>query len=292
METTEHLLQTPDGHQFKATLFLADHARATLIFLPALGTPARVYTRFATAMAIAGISTWVADWRGMASSTLRASRKTDYGYCHLLEQDIPAVLAAARATAPDVPLWVGGHSLGGQLSLLTAGSQNGISGALLVASSSVHLPNYSPKLKAGILSLIALSRVSKLALGYFPGDKLGFGGREARSLMRDWANVALTGHYLPDAATDYEHAMRAYQGHLLALNFDDDHWSPAAAARALIDKAPQANSVHWCWSRTDTDNIPLDHFSWTKNVQLVCPRIAQHIVHASTSLSSSTNPHV
>ena len=65
-----------DGHRFDAGLFRAASAAApVLIFLSALGTPSRVYRGFAAAMAAQGIHVCTPDWRGLASSSVRASRK-------------------------------------------------------------------------------------------------------------------------------------------------------------------------------------------------------------------------
>jgi pimeloyl-ACP methyl ester carboxylesterase len=67
-----------DGHRFDAGLFRAASAAApVLIFLSALGTPSRVYRGFAAAMAGQGVHVCTPDWRGLASSSVRASRRHD-----------------------------------------------------------------------------------------------------------------------------------------------------------------------------------------------------------------------
>ena len=84
-----------DGHRFEMNVYTAAKARApVLVFFPALGTPARVYRHFASTLAAQGAHVCTPEWRGIASSSLRPSRRTAFGYRQLLEIDAPAVLAA------------------------------------------------------------------------------------------------------------------------------------------------------------------------------------------------------
>ena len=57
MNATEILsITADDGHRFEAGLFRsAEPGAPALVFLPALGTPARVYRGFAAAMAAEGV---------------------------------------------------------------------------------------------------------------------------------------------------------------------------------------------------------------------------------------------
>jgi len=270
-------LTATDGHRFEAALYRAARAEAPLLlFLPALGTPARVYRGFAAALAGQGVHVCVPDWRGMASSSLRASRANDHGYRELVETDAAAVMDALASRFPGAPLWVGGHSLGGQLSTLVAARQpDRVHGVLLLASGSVFLGCYASRLQRGIRALGLLSSVTGAVLGYFPGQRLGFGGREARGVMRDWLHVAHTGRYEPARASfDYEAALARLALPVLALNFQADTWAPEAAARYLLDKLPRCTRETWNWGAADTGGRALDHFSWTKQPQEVVPRLA------------------
>ncbi len=266
-----------DGHRFEAVLFRAAVPVApVLVFLPALGTPARVYRGFAAAMAAEGVQVCVPDWRGMGSSSVRASRRHDHGYRELVEVDVPALLTRLATLLPGAPLWVGGHSLGGQLSTLVAAREpERVHGLLPVASGSVYLGCYAPKLRHGIRMLGLLSAVTGAVLGHFPGQRIGFGGREARGVMRDWLHVAHTGRYEPAGSRfDYEAALGRLALPVLALNFKADSWAPEAAARYLLDKLPLCQREQWTWGDVDTGGQHLDHFSWTKQPQRLAPRLA------------------
>ena len=97
-----------DGHRFEASLHAtADPTAPVLLFLPALGTPGRVYRGFATALAAQGVQVCITDWRGMASSSVRASREHNHGYQTLVETDVTALLAQLARRVPQAALWVG-----------------------------------------------------------------------------------------------------------------------------------------------------------------------------------------
>jgi len=269
-----------DQHRFEATLYPADDASApVLIFLSALGTPARVYGRFAREMVKHGVQVCAPDWRGIGSSSIRAGRSSDFGYRHLIELDLASLITAVRQRMPAAPIWLGGHSLGGQLALLSAAANpGGISGVALIASGSVHLPCYSWKLRLGVGSLVVLSSLARPLLGYFPGGRVGFGGREAAGLMRDWSRVAISGQYRPDgSAIDYENALRSLKLPVLALTFAADAWSPKLAARSLLNKLPPSASVHWHLDKSQTAGVAVDHYAWIKQPALVAPAVARQI---------------
>jgi len=266
-----------DGHRFDAGLFRADNDSApVLVFLSALGAPSRVYRGFAAAMAGQGIHVCTPDWRGMASSSVRASRRHDHGYRQLVEIDAPALMEKLATLFPSSPLWIGGHSLGGQLSTLMAASHpDRVHGLLPIASGSVFLSCYPRRLQRGIRMLGLLSRVTGAVLGHFPGERIGFGGREARGVMKDWVHVAHTGRYEPaGSAFNYEAALAKLALPVLALNFKGDTWAPEAATSYLLGKLPKCQSEQWTWGDADTGGQHLDHFSWTKHPQLLAPRIA------------------
>lgn len=273
-------LRASDQHQFNATVYPAgDPGAPVLVFFSALGTPAKVYRHVGHALAQQGVHFCAPDWRGIDSSSVRAARGHDFGYRHLVELDMAAVVAGMRRRFPDSPLWLGGHSLGGQLALLYAATHpEQVAGVVLIASGSVHIPAYPLTMRLGIAAVVALSRVASPALGYFPGERIGFGGREAAGVMRDWAHVARTGRYQPQGSTvDYEGALAQLQKPVLALNFAADTWSPAPAARALLDKLPPQAGEHWRWGAADTANIALDHYSWLKQASLIAPAVAQYL---------------
>jgi predicted alpha/beta hydrolase len=273
-------ITSSDQHHFDAGLHTTEDPLAPLlVFMSAMGAPARVYGRFAREMVNHGVQVCTPDWRGIASSSMRAGRSSDFGYRHLVEHDLSALLAALRQRFPDTPIWLGGHSLGGQLSLLgAAANPDKIRGILLVASGTVHLPCYSTKYRWRVRSLVLMSRIANTLLGHFPGKRLGFAGREASGVMRDWSHVAHTGEFSPRGSDiNYELAMRNLQVPVVALGFKADPWSPIKATAALLGKLPRSSAVQWHWGKAETGGLDFDHFSWTKQPGLVAKAVAQQI---------------
>lgn len=274
-----------DGHRFGLTLHTAADAHAPLLlFLPAMGTRARFYNSFGAAMAEAGVSFASCDWRGMESSSLRASHRTDFGYRHLVEEDIPAAVAELGRRLPKAPLWVGGHSLGGQLSALYAGREPAtVTGIVVVAAGTVH---FSAWARVGALRILALTQsatfISRL-VGHFPGRRIGFAGREARGVIGDWAATARSGRYrVRGSAHDYERAMARLEKPVLALGFRADTLAPAKATDGLLAKLPRCRRTHLRWDEGQSGGVTLDHFSWAKRPDLVVPTISAW-VHAQTT---------
>ena len=108
-------VRAQDGHRFSLSVTLPRDPVATLLWLPALGVAARHYQPFAQSLARHGIATFMHEWRGHGSSSLRASHGCDWGYRELLTVDLPASEAALRQRLPGLARALGGHSLGGQL---------------------------------------------------------------------------------------------------------------------------------------------------------------------------------
>lgn len=237
-----------------------------LYFLPALGVGVRPNRRFAEAAREAGIEVVVHEWRGLGDSPLRASRRHDWGYRELLLEDIPRGLAAARAMLPERDWWIGGHSLGGQLGLLHAARQpDSVVGSLLIASGQPHWRAFPQPRALGILAfMLAVPLIARL-VGHYPGERLGFAGREAARLMRDWARTGRSGHYrLASLPWDPEADLRAYGGPVRALRLRRDPLVPPGAIERLQQKTPAAD---WAVAELGPEAFReqrADHFGWLK----------------------------
>ncbi len=277
-------IHASDGAQTDATVFAAaDPLAPVLLVWPAMGTSARFYLPLAHALSAAGLNAVTVDLRGVGSSNLRASRAVDFGYADLVEKDWPAAMAVVQARFPGAPLFLLGHSLGGQLSALYAAvNPQFIAGLILIASGSVYFASWR-----GMKGWIFLAMSQGFAaiarmLGYFPGKRLRFAGTEARTLMCDWASVAPRGRYRPrHTRVDYEAALKSFRGPVLGVSFEGDRdFAPYAAAQFLLDKMPTADTQHLHLTRQDTGEH-LNHFSWVKRPEVVVPHIL-HFVRSKT----------
>lgn len=250
------------------------HAIGKVLVLPALGVPARFYTRLAEQLAECGLEVSVLELRGIGDSPLRASRRCDFGFAELLDEDIPAALHSLGCARDDLPVWLLGHSLGGHLAIITAGRMpEEIDGLMLVACGSPWRDAYTGATRRRIEALCALIPVCNALLGHFPGDRIGFGGRQPRRLMRDWRALALTGRYTAEGiGEDLEAGLARYAGPVLSLRMADDTFAPAAAVHAVTDKLAAADLQN---AVIDTNELgqPADHFRWAKQPQAVVRRV-------------------
>lgn len=271
-----------DGAHFELIcVHPAGPCRHWLYWVPAMGMPARHYLPFAQALAACGIAVAVHEWRGIGSSNLRASRRNNWGYRELLQMDLPAGVAALRVYQPLAQCWLGGHSLGGQLSVLYAGLHpRELAGLVLVASGSP----YWRQFPYGRLIAFCYFLASLLAnlLGYLPGRRLGFGGNEARTVIADWTHSGRTGRYIAAGLKqDLEYALMQLTLPVLALRLQNDWLGPQASLDWLLGKMPDARCASGVITPDDLDGKVADHFGWMKLPAAVAARIALWINHES-----------
>ncbi|MGB3268855.1 MAG: alpha/beta fold hydrolase [Rhodanobacter sp.] len=248
--------------------------RHLLYWIPAMGMPARHYLPLAQALADRGIAVVLHEWRGIGSSDRRAGRQCDWGYRQLLQDDLPAGMAAVRRCWPQAPCWLGGHSLGGQLGLLYASLHpDDFSGLVLVASGAP----YWRRFRHGWLIAAAYALAPALAglVGHLPGRRIGFGGNEARGVIADWARSGRSGRYsVSGMAQDFERGLAALHLPLLALRLQQDWLGPPASLDWLLGKLGAGEHCVDVVTSADMHGAPADHFGWMKTPAPMASRIA------------------
>ena len=265
-----------DGHSFELLACLPAQPRACLLWLPALGVAARHYQAFAEALAANNIAVCLHEWRGNGSSNLRPDRKHDWGYRELLQLDLPAAETAVHVALPGLPFRLGGHSLGGQLSCCYAGLRDAELDALwLVASGTPWWRSFPPP--RGWLLPLAYRFLPWRAQrnGTLPGRRVGFGGTEARGLIRDWARVGLSNHYAAQGMpNDLEAGMRRISAPTRAVVLDSDWLAPVSSMQQLLAKLPASARSLKVLSSHDL-GARADHFDWMKSPQ----NVASALIH-------------
>jgi predicted alpha/beta hydrolase len=116
----------------------------------------------------------------------------------------------------------------------------------------------------GIAGVAALLRV-------WPG--WGFGGRQARGVIRDWAYTARTGRFPRLGGADAEAAVRGLTTPVLAVSVEGDAYTPAAVMDHLCAKltGTPVSRVHYTVTEAGG---PLDHFRWVRAAGPLADRIA------------------
>jgi predicted alpha/beta hydrolase len=165
-----------------------------------------------------------------------------------------------------------GHSLGGQVALLhTALAGSTVDRLVLVATGLPYFRLYRPRTAAVLLPYSTSIAMTAAALGFWPG--WGFGGRQARGVIRDWAYTARHGRYPVLKGVDAEAALRTLRTPVLSLSVDNDRYTPPRTADYLAGKlaaAPVVREHH----TTAQAGGPLDHFRWVRASARLAARIA------------------
>lgn len=268
-------LETTDGHRFELLACIPDAPRRSLLWLPALGVAARHYLPLAQALAQRGVAVFLHEWRGHGSSSLRAGRDCDWGYRELLTVDVPASEAAVAAATPGLSRIAGGHSLGGQIACCRLGLDPSACEALWLAGCGAPYWRAFPRRHRLWLPLAyrALPWLAERA-GSLPGRRLGFGGREARGVMRDWAGTATSGRYATAGLGDLEPGMAAAEVRVRAALFARDWLAPASSLQYLLSKLPRARAEVGVLD-SDGLGVPADHFQWMKSPGSVADWLSQ-----------------
>jgi predicted alpha/beta hydrolase len=270
----------PDGASTVAEWFGDDAAPGAglVVFLPALGVNAEYYRGFAQAWAERGCRVAVIEMRGMKQSSVRDVKRHNFGFREVLNVDLPALAARLAAEVGDAPVYLAGHSLGGQFALLHASrASHRVDGVILVASGSNHFATTGSawtnvKRWFGFRFIRATVRI----LGFFPGDKLGFGGRQPKNIMLDWSQEGLTGHYrVPGDPTDYNAAVAGFSKPVLIVSLSGDPLVPRSSADALAVKLAQSKVTQVELQTRDHGLKVFSHFRWVRQPAAVLDPIGR-----------------
>ncbi|MDQ3206000.1 MAG: alpha/beta fold hydrolase [Pseudomonadota bacterium] len=269
-------LQASDGHSWNLIACVPARVEAALLWLPALGVAARHYRPFALELAARGVAVFIHEWRGHGSSSVRASRDVDWGYEQLLQLDLPSSEAAIEAALPGASRIIGGHSLGGQLAQCRAVLRPAFAGRLwLVASGSPYWRAFARPEKYFLPWAYRFLPWLADRAGALPGRRIGFGGQEARGVIRDWSHTALSGRYeSAGAAIDCEEAMSRARPDVDAVVLSRDWLAPASSVRFLLSKMPLARA-RLSHIETSTLGVKADHFAWMNRPDAVVNALLQ-----------------
>ena len=236
-------IKCPDGISLCATVFSPENPPlASVVFASALGVPRQFYRAFAAYLADNGIAALTFDYRGVgdsfpANGDVSRLQMADWG-----KLDINAVLAEAGARFKTSPLFLLGHSCGGQLFGLAPHSKQ-LAGVILVSAQLANWRLWPLPSKLGMLLLWhVLIPVLCTGRTIFPARKLGLSSVDVpSSIVAQWARWARQPQYLFAGKFDLN---RQHYNELscpvLAYTFDDDGYAPLTAAEALLARLPNA----------------------------------------------------
>ena len=233
------------GAQTLRVLPCANAEAPIVCIAPALGLRASWYEDLARALVARGLHAAITEWPGQGTSPIRPGRQHDWGYAELLDH-LAASRVAARATLAQAHsfVWLG-HSLGGTIALMDAGRSEAVDRAILIASGTPFAHAWRGRMRVQLRVASHLFPVAARVLGYHDG-RLGFGGREARTLMSEWSHLARHGTWKV-RGLDVERCLAACTVPVLAVRLEGDDWAPQAATDHLLSKiaSPSIERVTW-----------------------------------------------
>ena len=267
-------LDSGDGHRFELILRVPDAPTRRLLWLPAMGVPAKHYLPFADALAARGIAVGLHEWRGIGSSSLRAGRAHDWGYRELLS-DITRSEAALDAAVPGAIRVIGGHSLGGQLACCHLALRPDAADALwLVASGAPYWRAFPPRVRYTLPPLYRFMAWLARTRGVLPGRRLRFAGNEARGVIADWTRSGLRGRYAAAGVdVDIDAAMARIDVPVRAAWLDDDWLGPPSSLRFLLGKLGSADTTIDGFDAARL-GAKADHFAWMRTPDAIAAWLA------------------
>lgn len=274
-------LETTDQHKFSLQLFpAADAAAPVVLMTPAMAVKAAYYQPFAEALQQAGFNAALMDLRGLGSSNKKPHQGDNFSYHHLVDIDWALAVNTINSAHPDSKIILLGNSLGGQINALyAAANANNVDALILIASCSVYYMPYKNWLQ--ILFGTQIMAAGASLLGYAPGDKLGFAGKEAKGVIHDWAYNARTGKYRASGSKhDFESLLPQLSKPVLAISLERDHFAPKAAVEELLGKMKSCDITHWHLSAQELGLEKVSHYSWAKQPEPFIPKIQAWLANA------------
>lgn len=280
MQTKTLPIIAKDGAKSEATLCEPDNLHSNTLFLclPAMGVKATYYGPLAEKLTGQGYPVLLCDLRGQGTSDQNVP-PVKFGYREMIELDIPAYIKAANENCPEKEIILLGHSLGGHLSLLyTAAHPEEVKAVALIASGSVYHRAYpfpqNLKIWAGTQSSVLISKV----FGYFPGHKLGFGGRQPQTVMSDWARQGRTGQFKPQGSNyNYETGLKKMSQPVFALSIVGDDFAPHSATNHLVGKLTSAPVTRIQYEPSEAIKPQINHFRWVKHSEEIITQLKKWV---------------
>jgi len=276
IEARELPLHADDGHRYALLARIPRQPGRSLLWLPALGVAARHYLPFAEALARRGVAVFVHEWRGNGSSALRADRAHDWGYRELLTLDLPASEAAIAGIVHGAPRTIGGHSLGGQLACCRLAIAPQAAGAVwLIGSGAPYWRAFPLPYRLWLPFVYRFIPWLADRNGHLPGRRIGFGGNEARGVIRDWARSATGGRYAAAGLdVDLEAALARVETPIHAIALARDWLGPVSSLRFLLSKMPRTASTIDVLDAAAL-GTDADHYAWMKAPDAVAARFSR-----------------
>ncbi|MDX3773035.1 alpha/beta fold hydrolase [Chromatiaceae bacterium AAb-1] len=228
-------LQTADGQQLAAILYPATvPVTGNLVIAGATGVPQGFYRRFAEYARSRGFTTLTFDYRGIGLSAPRTLKGFQASFLDWAQQDLAT--AVNTMSNPDVPLFITGHSFGGQaLGLLPNHRQ--VSG-LYAFGTGAGWHGWMPapeRYRIWLFWNLVLPPLVRWK-GYLPSKMIGIGEDLPLQVYQQWRRWCKFPHYFFDdpamrPVTEYYEQITTP---IIAATAVDDSWALPASRDAFF----------------------------------------------------------
>lgn len=226
-----------DGVRLSGNLWPCTNPSASVVVVnPATGVAARFYHAYANFLAGHGFHALTYDYRGIGGSRPESLKGCGFRWRDWGELDFDAVLTFVSEQYADNEVLVVGHSIGGFLPGYAPQARL-ISRMLTVGAQYAYWPDYRPSARLGFFwKWHVVMPTLSVALGYFPGRKLGWLEDLPKGVALEWAlrGKTIENGLTPSEAADLLSRFSSVGADILALSvMDDDFATPSAMRRAL-----------------------------------------------------------
>ncbi|HCN90772.1 MAG TPA: alpha/beta hydrolase [Oxalobacteraceae bacterium] len=293
MASTRLNLKAHDGQALVAYCHEpAQAARAGLVIAPAMAVPQAFYADFAAFLARQGYRVWTFDYRGIGESRQGSMRACRADISDWVAHDFDALVQHASAVLEGLPLFVLGHSLGGQTAPLLPSVQL-VSGLVNIAVGSGSIRHNQPRVRRSApLLWYVLTPLLCLLFGYFPGARLGVLGDIPRRALFQWRRWCLTPDYLLSGEPGAREAYARARYPVLGLTFTDDELLLESGSRMLHDAYTGAQVDYRVLGPQQFGLQRIGHFGFFKSRQaeFLWPLVSEWLQQRCTEPATRQSP--
>lgn len=256
-------LAADDGLPLAATWFpgAGPGPQATVVIASATGVLRRYYRRFARHLSTVGFDAVTFDYRGIGGSKPPTLRGFEATLTDWAVKDIEGIVRKVRNKSGKRPIFLVGHSIGGQILGLIP-SVPEIRAAVLITTQSAYWCHWRgfERLKMWSLWHVFIPGITRL-VGYLPAKRLRFSENLPKGAALEWAYWGRHPDYLlrvGDRRATYAGLAMPIQ----AFSFTDDHYAPKRSVLDMLSRFAGADLEHLHLSPGDVGDRAIGHFGF------------------------------